>query len=197
MIGYLNGNVLDFNNGQVLLEVNGVGYEVNCSSSAYSKLINNKEGAVYTYLSVNDQGVSLYGFSTKEEKEMFLKLISVSGVGPKGGIGILSNINLEGLALAIATSDVKTLSSIKGLGKKTAERIIVELREKMGSINLTTGEILPATAKTTLVVNEDAVYALMTLGFTKQESINAVKNAEENGKKEIQEIISFALKNMR
>ena len=196
MIGYLNGKVLDFNNGQVLLEVNGVGYEVNCSSSLYAKLVNNKEGAVYTYLSVNDQGVNLYGFLNKEEKEMFLKLISVNGVGPKGGIGILSNINLEGLALAIATSDVKTLSSIKGLGKKTAERIIVELREKMGGINFTTGEVdLPI--KTVSTINEDAVYALMTLGFTKQESINAVKNAEENGKKEIQEIISFALKNMR
>ncbi|MBE5756280.1 MAG: Holliday junction branch migration protein RuvA [Clostridiales bacterium] len=195
MIGYIKGKVLDFDNGMVLLENNGIGYEITCSASVYAKLVNQKEGEVYTYLSVSDQGVSLYGFISREEKAMFLKLISVSGVGPKGGIGILSNINLEGLALAIATSDIKTLSGIKGCGKKTAERIIVELREKMGEINLTTTD--KKQTITTVEANPDAVMALLTLGFSKQESTNAVKLAEENGAKGLQEIIAFALKNMR
>ncbi|MBR2614558.1 MAG: Holliday junction branch migration protein RuvA [Clostridia bacterium] len=195
MIGYIKGRVLDFDNGMVLLENNGIGYEITCSASIYAKLVNQKEGEVYTYLSVSDQGANIYGFVSREEKAMFLKLISVSGVGPKVGIGILSNINLEGLALAIATSDIKTLSGIKGCGKKTAERIIVELREKMGEINLTTTD--KKQTITTVEANPEAVMALMTLGFTKAESTNAVRTAEEKGVTGLQAIISFALKNMR
>ena len=102
-----------------------------CSAGAAAKLQGAAEGEVYVYTAVREDGIFLYGFATPEEKSMFLKLVSVSGVGPKMGIAVLSGMNLSALALAIATSDVKTLSKIKGLGKKTAERIILELREKI------------------------------------------------------------------
>ena len=131
MIGYIKGNVLSALDGVVLLENNGIGYEITCSAEVYQKLLADKKGEVYTYLAVREDGVSLYGFISAEEKNMFLKLISVSGVGPKMGITVLSNMKLKDLALKIATSDVKGLSSVKGLGKKTAERIILELREKI------------------------------------------------------------------
>ena len=97
---------------------------------------------MYTYFQVKEDGVALFGFDTKEEKTMFLKLISVSGIGPKIGIGILSGMRVCDLATAIATSDVKTLSKIKGLGKKSAERIILELRESVSAGSSVTGENL-------------------------------------------------------
>ena len=131
MIGYIKGNVIGATDTTVLLENNGIGYEIICSASVYQKLLAQKSGEVYTYLGVKEDGISLYGFSSVEEKNMFLKLITVSGVGPKSGIAVLSAMDLSSLATMIATSDVKGLSKIKGLGKKTAERIILELREKV------------------------------------------------------------------
>lgn len=197
MIGYIKGNVLSVLDGQVLLEANGIGYEVACSASVYQKLASAKQGEVYTYLAVREDGVSLYGFISPEEKNMFLKLISVSGVGPKMGITVLSGMNLNDLAVKIATSDVKGLSAVKGLGKKTAERIILELREKIGAISkeqtVSKGEVIEPIEKD----DEDAIIALMSLGFTKAECVKAVKQAKENGATDIQQLISYAIKNIK
>lgn len=198
MIGYIKGNVLSAIDGVILLENNGIGYEITCSASVYQKLIEDKKGEVFTYLAVREDGVSLYGFISPEEKSMFLKLITVSGVGPKMGITVLSNMKLSDLAVKIATSDVKGLSGIKGLGKKTAERIILELREKI-SQDVTSETVSPAIMQdfNDGGDNEDAIIALMSLGFTKQECVKAVKEAKQNGAESIQQLISFALKSMR
>ena len=193
MIGYIKGNLLKANGGTVILENNGIGFEIACSTTAYTKLVNNNGGEVYTYLQVKEDGLSLYGFDTTEEKNMFLKLITVSGVGPKMGIGILSSMNINELAIAIASSDIKALSTIKGCGKKTAERIILELREKVSSLDLPDKGIAISGFKNT---NEDAVIALMTLGFSRNESIKAVEKAEIDGNVKIEEVISKALKYM-
>ena len=193
MIGYIKGNLLKANGGTVILENNGIGFEIACSTAAYTKLVNNNGGEVYTYLQVKEDGLSLYGFDTTEEKNMFLKLITVSGVGPKMGIGILSSMNINELAIAIASSDIKALSTIKGCGKKTAERIILELREKVSSLDLPDKGIAISGFKNT---NEDAVIALMTLGFSRNESIKAVEKAEIDGNVKIEEVISKALKYM-
>ena len=192
MLGYIKGKILQAENGVVLLENGGVGYEIVCSASVYAKLLNEGEGEVYTYLAVREDDISLYGFVSPEEKKMFLKLTSVSGVGPKMGIGILSAMNLGQLAVAIATADVRTLSSVKGLGKKTAERIVLELREKVNAEDVPEGG--PAAGKE---ADEDAVVALMTLGFTRAESVQAVSAAMAAGAMGIQQIIAYALKGMR
>ena len=198
MIGYIKGNVLSAFDGVVLLENNGIGYEITCSAEVYQKLLADKKGEAYTYLAVREDGVSLYGFISPEEKNMFLKLISVSGVGPKMGITVLSNMKLSDLALKIATSDVKGLSAVKGLGKKTAERIILELREKIGEVSGSCDQ-RPLTKSEVSAVeeNEDAIIALMSLGFTRQECAKAVRAAAENGLKTIEEIITYAIKNIK
>ncbi len=198
MIGYIKGNVLSALDGVVLLENNGIGYEITCSAEVYQKLLADKKGEVYTYLAVREDGVSLYGFISMEEKNMFLKLISVSGVGPKMGITVLSNMKLKDLALKIATSDVKGLSSVKGLGKKTAERIILELREKISeeeTIGANSSDTLSAEVITK--DNEDAIIALMSLGFTKQECVKAVKEAKDNGLSNIEQVIAYAIKHIK
>ena len=201
MIGYLKGNVLSAKDGVVLIEVGGVGYETVCSAEVYSKLVSERKGEVYTYLSVREDGVSLFGFVSPEEKAMFLKLISVSGVGPKMGITVLSNLKLDELAVKIATSDVKGLSKVKGLGKKTAERIILELREKISADGLSLGgDTSVEEEKATDVldkVDEDVLIALMGLGFTKAECIPAIKVAKSSGAKTVEELIAVAIRNVR
>lgn len=198
MLGYIKGKVLHFSDGTVLLENNGIGYEVLCSGAAYAKLISDGQGEVYTYLQVREDGVSLFGFVSLEEKNMFLKLISVSGVGPKMGITILSSMNINDIAVAIANSDVKKLTAAKGLGKKTAERIILELREKVSAESLPEkGAAAPEQpAEKISDKEEDAVVGLMSLGYTRAESVRAVKRAEEAGAESMEEIIMTALRTM-
>ena len=197
MIAYVKGKVIDEFDGGVVLENNGIGYEILCSATAAAKLSANKEGAVYTYFQLRDDGVSLYGFDNKAEKAMFIQLISVSGVGPKLGISVLSGMSLTDLATAIATSDVKSLSRIKGLGKKTAERIVLELREKISADE--DGVLISPVGATNTVLSsedEDAVIALMELGFSSADSRKAVQKAKEAGAKTAQEVISAALRSM-
>ena len=198
MLGYIKGKVLYSSDGTVLLENNGIGYEVLCSGAAYAKLISDGQGEVYTYLQVREDGVSLFGFVSLEEKNMFLKLISVSGVGPKMGITVLSSMNINDIAVAIANSDVKKLTAAKGLGKKTAERIILELREKVSAEGLSEkGAAAPEQPAEKISDKEDdAVVGLMSLGYTRAESVRAVKRAEESGAESMEEIIMTALRTM-
>lgn len=196
MIGYLKGKVIYKEDNVLLLENNGIGFEVCCSAGAAAKLQGAAEGEVYVYTAVREDGIFLYGFVSPEEKSMFLKLVSVSGVGPKMGIAVLSGMNLSALALAIATSDVKTLSKIKGLGKKTAERIILELREKITADARAEEEVaLPAAAEPD--VDEDAVIALMGLGFNRNESVAGIRAAYDAGAVDIKDVLSYALRTMR
>ena len=197
MIGYIKGKVLSAQDGVVLIENNGIGYEITCSSAVYQKLINEKAGEVYTYLAVREDDISLYGFISIEEKNMFLKLITVSGVGPKMGITVLSNMDLKDLAVKIATSDVKGLSKVKGLGKKTAERIILELREKITEDVSANEPNAVAVEPVIDQVDKDAVIALMGLGFTNKECVSAVKDAKENGATTIEQVISYAIKHIK
>ena len=197
MIGYIKGKVLSAVDNVVLLENNGIGYEITCSNAVFQKLLVEKQGEVYTYLAVRDDGVSLYGFISLEEKNMFLKLITVSGVGPKMGITVLSSIDISSLATMIATSDVKGLSKIKGLGKKTAERIILELREKVEASYRQDGENIEAPILEQTKEDEDAIIALMSLGFTKSECVRAIKEAKENGVKTLEQLIAYCIKNIK
>lgn len=200
MIGYLRGRVLSLQPEYILLDVNGVGYEVICSGAAFANLSGVKkgeDGEVYTYLQVSEQGVALYGFSDLKEKELFLRLTSVQGVGAKLAIAALSSLRPADLAEAIYTADVKRLTAVKGLGKKTAERIVLELHGKISADEILgeAGEARPA-ALPGSQADDDAVAALMNLGFTRQESARAVERARDAGAKTIEEIIGTALKGM-
>lgn len=198
MIGYIKGKVIYSSEGAVLLENNGIGYEILCSGALYARLLSDGQGEAYTYLQVKEDGVSLFGFVSPEEKSMFQKLISVSGVGPKMGIAILSSMNINDIAVAIANSDVKKLTAAKGLGKKTAERIILELREKVAASDLPAagGAKTPEPAEKITDKEEDAVVGLMSLGYTRAESVRAVRRAEESGAESMEEIIMAALRSM-
>lgn len=200
MIGYLKGKVKYLAPEYVLLEVNGVGYEVACSGAAFSRLSGVKkgeEGEVYTYLQVKEDGISLFGFADVTEKALFLKLTSVQGVGAKLAIAVLSSMKPAEVSEAIATADSKRLSAVKGVGKKTAERIILELHGKISADELLGTENVGGRVSALPVAeDDDAVSALMGLGFTKQESARAVERARASGAKAVEEIISAALRGM-
>lgn len=202
MIGYLRGKVLSLLPESVLLDVNGVGYEVICSGAAFANLSGVKkgeEGEVYTYLQVSEQGIALFGFADLREKALFLRLTSVQGVGAKLAIAALSAMRPADLTEAIYTADVKRLTAVKGLGKKTAERIVLELHGKISAdeiIGTAEGGVSAPPALKVSQTDSDAVAALMNLGFTRQESARAVERAKEAGAVTIEEIIGTALKGM-
>ena len=201
MIAYLRGKVLTTTAETVILDVNGVGYEVYCTGSVFRKLTIGAVTEIFTYLQVKEDGMTLFGFDTPQEKELFLKLISVSGVGPKMGISILASLTADEFAIAVATADTKRLSKVKGLGKKTAEKIILELHGKISAAEVLgasgddlTPSIQTPTASIKLsAADEEAVSALMGLGFTRTESAQAVKKARDLGAVTVEEVIMKAL----
>ena len=196
MIGYLKGKVLDLTLESALIEVNGVGYEVACTGAAFSRLARGGEGEVYTYLQMKEDGISLYGFADLKEKELFLKLTSVQGVGAKMALALLSAMRPEELYDVIASADAKRLSTVKGVGRKTADRIILELHGKISATAILSSEAAPSAGVKASAEDEDAVAALMNLGFARQESARAVERARRDGAKTIEEVIASALKQM-
>ena len=202
MISYLRGKVLMTTAETAILDVNGVGYEAYCSAGAFRQLTVGAVAEIFTYLQVKEDGVTLFGFDSIKEKELFLKLISVSGVGPKLGISILASLSADEFAMAIATADVKRLSAVKGLGKKTAEKIVLELHGKISAAEVlgaseddyvAKAEAQAQSGAKLSPVDEEAVSALMGLGFTRTESVQAVKRARENGASSVEEVIMKAL----
>ena len=198
MIAYLRGKVVALTEETVILDVNGVGYEAYCSGGAFRKIGNSDYAELYTYLQVKEDGMTLFGFADMKEKELFLKVISVSGVGPKLGISILTGLSVEEFLLAVQTADAKRLSAVKGLGKKTAEKIILELHGKISaaevmSVNEEEKKVPESQPVKLSKADEDAVSALMGLGFTRNESVQAVKKAREAGAVSVEDVIMKAL----
>lgn len=195
MISFLVGIIEEKTDSTLLIDVNGVGYELSISRSTYLALPAEGERAkVLTYMAVREDGVSLFGFATSEEKELFLKLTQVSGIGPKVAIGILSGMPLAELVKAILQSDLRSLSAIKGLGKKTAERLCLELKDKLSIVGI------PSEEAKTFDYDEDAVAlatdTLISLGVNKNEAYNLAKShAGPNVTAE--EIISKSLRGYR
>ena len=198
MIYSLTGKINIVDENVVAVDVNGVAYEVICSAETIGELSGQATATVYTYLQVREDGVSLFGFSSKEEKKMFLNLISVSGIGPKMAIGILSGITPKMLAGAVANGNVSMLTKIKGLGKKTAERLVLELKEKVESVvkgeNNPIDGFLPVKVDDISFTQEmlDAVAILTELGIKKEEATKMVK-AKATAEDKAEEIIRKCL----
>ncbi len=171
MIAFLTGNFINKNPASVLVDVNGVGYEVQISFNTFSKIQHLDKGQLYTSLLIREDAHILFGFFELAEKEMFLQLINVSGVGASTARMMLSYLKPDDLARAIINSDIKTLEAIKGIGKKTAERLIVELKDKLARHTLETN--IPAMKHNTL--HSDALNALLALGISRQAAEQAIQ----------------------
>lgn len=180
MIYSLKGKITRVDDNIIVVDVNGVGYEVCCSFNTIDDLVRKQEAIVYTHMAVREDAVSLFGFSSLEEKRMFMHLISVSGIGPKMAITILSGMSVQGLASAVVNQNISLLTKIKGLGKKTAERVVLELKEKVDTVvKQGSGPMdgFENTAAEVMLTNEmnDAIAVLVELGIKKEEAIKLVK----------------------
>ena len=193
MISYVKGTVAYIGNDCIVVDNNGIGYNFQVSSSTASAVVMEKGVQIYTYMNVKENELSLFGFLTKEELNMFNLLISVNGVGPKSAVAMLGALSPSQLALAIATEDIKALSVGQGIGKKIAQRIALELKDKVGADTITTGVELVQKVDVATGERAEALSALMALGFTKNEAENAIKAVFVNGMA-TEEIISKALK---
>ncbi len=197
MIAFVKGTVAAVTEETVIVDVNGMGYELYCSGAVLREARAGERVSLCTYLQVKEDGVTLFGFINEHEKRLFLKLISVSGVGAKTAVSVLVCMSADELVEAVATADAKRLSKVKGLGKKTAEKIILELHGKISA-----AEVMGAseeTAKPTAGAaklskeDEDAVATLQNLGFTRSESVQAVNRAKADGATTVEEIVFRAL----
>ncbi len=193
MIAYLKGDFVQKTPAVVHIEVNGVGYEVQISLHTYSKIQGLEKGTLHTSLLVREDAHILYGFFDLAEKEMFQQLIAVSGIGASTARVMLSYMKPDELARAIVQADTRTLESIKGIGKKTAERIVVELRDRLAKHPLETN-ISPVKNNT---LHADALNALTALGISRQAAEQAVqKTLTSEPQLSVEELIKKALRTL-
>ena len=204
MIAYLEGKLVEKNPTHLILEVNGVGYSVNIPVSSYADIGEiGQTVKVLTYQYVREDELRLYGFSSRQEKELFELLISVNGVGPRLSLGILSSISVEDFQRSILGEDLDVLIHISGVGKKTAQRLIVELKEKLGKVDLGVEKGIEVEERIDVPVDE-AVLALVSLGYNKLDARKAVQlvmseanlkvNSETEESLPVEELIKRALK---
>ena len=188
MIGFLNGKVLSLKPTKVLLDVNGVGYLVNVSINTFENISEKKNISLHIYTSVKEDSITLFGFYNETEKEMFELLISVNGIGPRLALSVLSGIQVEDLKTAIEAGDISRIIAIPGVGRKTAERVVLELRSKVDKIS-------EAESKGVFYsIKSEAVSALITLGYNYKQAESAVKNILSASKDiSLEELIKKAL----
>lgn len=191
MIAFLTGRVVGKDQGAVLLDVSGVGYQLWMSSGSLAALpAEGDEATIWTHLHVREDELSLYGFESLAEKNAFERLIGVSGVGPKVALGILSALSPDSLASAVASEDIALLSTVPGIGKKTAQRLCLELQDKLGApAAVAGGRGVPAAA------NDEAVSALIAMGFSTTEAITALKGFDGDSSN-AQALLKHALKRL-
>ena len=193
MYEFIKGAVADLNPASIVVEAAGIGYFINISLNTYSKLNGKKEVKILLHQSVREDAHILYGFADKSERDLFRNLISVNGVGASTAIMMLSSLNSEEVVAAITTENVNVLKGVKGIGAKTAQRIIIDLKDKLGKISETSQNlIMPDNT-----IQIEALSALVMLGFTKKDAEKAVsKILQEQPGAALESVIKKALKRL-
>ena len=201
MIAYVHGVVEDVSEDNVVLDVNGIGYNVRISADTASRLPAEGEMVrLYTYTCVREDAFLLYGFLTRSDLEIFKKCITVNGIGPKGALAILSVMDADSLRYAIMAGDTKAISRAPGIGARTAERLILELKDKISIDDVLIGKEIAATAAANAAADtpqkKEAVEALVSLGYGQTESVKAVNAIENIESMDSGAVLKAALKKM-
>jgi len=200
LIAYLEGKLVEKNPTLLILEVNGVGYAVNIPVSTYGSLVETGQMVkILTYQHVREDELKLYGFSTKPEKELFELLIAVNGVGPRMALSILSCISVQEFQRSVLQEDLDVLTAISGVGKKKAQRLIVELKEKLGKVDLGERKDLREEEATLTPAVDEAALALISLGYTKVDARKALDRVIDQAREAlpVEELIKRVLKHAR
>lgn len=197
MLAYIKGELAAVSEDTVVVETNGIGYELFAPATAIMNLpAVGSEIKIYTYLYVREDAVQLFGFITRDELEVFKLLITVSGIGPKGALAILSNVTPDELRIAVATDDVKAISAAQGIGAKTAGKLIIELKDKLKVKDVTApGKVVESLAGVDASdVKMDVILALEALGYSSTEASRAVRQVEGAGGMDADTLLSAALR---
>lgn len=201
MYAYIKGELAEKNTDHIVVEAGGIGYLIYVPVQSIDYLPDEGEQIkVYTYLYIREDAMVLYGFLTKDDLEIFKMLITVSGIGPKGGLGILSTLSADDFRFAILSGDSKTISKAPGIGAKTAQRIIIDLKDKMSleeafekKLDNNADNVQKALNSST---KNDAVMALSALGYSSAESLKAVSKVDITEDMDVEDVLKLALKNM-
>ena len=208
MIAYVQGILENLEIDKAVIDVGGIGYEVNISASTCDRMPGLGDNVkLYTYMNVKEDEMSLFGFLTRDEIRMFRMLITVSGIGPKGALSILSVFDTDDLRFAILAGDVKTISKAPGIGKKTAERLVLELRDKISNADITGTEGIGQAAGSASIgkssgedasSRDEAVEALAALGYNATDAMKAVRKvlSASDDKLDTEAILKLALKEL-
>lgn len=204
MITYIRGILEGMEEDKVIVDVNGIGYGIYMSGTAMGRLPGiGREVKIHTYLYVKEDLMQLYGFLTRDELQVFKLLIGVSGIGPKGGLGVLSALGPDDLRFAVASNDVKAIQAAPGIGKKTAEKVILELKDKLKledalehSMDAAQNRTPGAGDASTGEMTSEAVQALVALGYGNTEALKAVRQVEITEDMEVEDILRQSLKYM-
>lgn len=193
MYEFIRGIIVERNPAHIIIEAGGIGYFINISLNTYSKFNQKTEGLLYLHQVVREDAHVFYGFADKSERELFRNLISVNGVGANTAIMMLSSLNPDEIAAAVTTENVAVLKAVKGIGIKTAQRIIIDLKDKLGKLN-ETGQIFLSPNNT--ILNE-SLSALVMLGFVKRDAEKVVaKILQEQPQTTVEGVIKLALKRL-
>lgn len=201
MISYIKGELVDVTEQTIVLECNGIGYEIAVPVSTLTELPSTgNEIKIHTYLYVREDAVNLYGFLTKEDLYVFKLLIGVNGIGPKGALGILSAITPDELRFAILADDVKTIAKAPGIGNKTAQKLIIELKDKLKLSDVFEQSLkagakgIETTENANMDIRSEAVQALASLGYSLSEATKAVGKVEIDSETTVEQLLKAALK---
>lgn len=202
MISYVKGELVTTTEDKAIIDVNGIGYGIYVPASMLQQMP--PIGSIvrlHTYLNVREDAMQLFGFTSVDELEVYKMVISVSGIGPKGGLAILSKLTVNELRFAVAASDVKAISSAQGVGKKTAEKLIIELKDKLSiedalNSNVEPTEISGEATSTNSHNTNEAIQALVALGYDNSSALRAVREVISTEDMGTEEILKLALKNL-
>lgn len=201
MIAFVRGTAVDMTENSVIVEAGGIGYEIYMTGTDLSQIHMGEEVKIHTYFNVREDAMQLYGFRSKDDLQMFRLLLGVNGVGPKAAVGVLAGITADELRFAILSDDVKTLSKAPGIGKKTAQKLILELKDKMKLEDAFELKLAHEQEKAVAGLGEisdgrqEAVEALVALGYSSTDALRAVRKVTDVAPDDLEGLLKAALKN--
>ena len=201
MIAFVRGTAVDMTENSVIVEAGGIGYEIYMTGTDLSQIHMGEEVKIHTYLNGREDAMQLYGFRSKDDLQMFKLLLGVNGVGPKAAVGVLAGITADELRFAILSDDVKTLSKAPGIGKKTAQKLILELKDKMKLEDAFELKLAHEQEKAVAGLGEisdgrqEAVEALVALGYSSTDALRAVRKVTDVAPDDVEGLLKAALKN--
>lgn len=204
MIGYIKGRLEEVMDGAIIVDNNGIGYEIFVPASVIGSLPSKgNEVKIYTYMNVREDSLQLFGFMTRDDLEVFKMLITVSGIGPKGALGILGVMSADDIRFAVMSEDAKTISKAPGIGAKTARKLIIELKDKLnfkdvieGALDRGENAAANSSASADKQIISDAVEALTALGYSASDAMKAVRMVEMTDDMTVEMLLKLSLKNM-